>query len=147
MKFPRHARILRGQLDAAPLASVFFLLVMFVLLSSFIYTPGVQIQLPVSDEPQPAIEGPTETVAVDAGGQIYFQNQAINEEDLLARLRSAVARSPEPLTLVVLGDQDMKRKSVDRLGSVARAAGIKKVVLASLPRLFDQPADQSPARF
>ena len=42
MRFPRNAKIFRGQLDAAPLAGVFFLLLIFFLLSSRLaFTPGV----------------------------------------------------------------------------------------------------------
>ena len=42
MKFPRNARIFRGQLDAAPFAAVFFLLVIFMMLGSLVYTPGAR---------------------------------------------------------------------------------------------------------
>src|ERR1035441_8866734 len=51
MKFPRNARIARGQLDVAPFAAVFFLLVIFMLLGSLVYTPGarLQLQLPRAD--------------------------------------------------------------------------------------------------
>lgn len=40
MRFARNARIFRGQLDAAPFAAVFFLLVIFMMLGSLVYTPG-----------------------------------------------------------------------------------------------------------
>jgi hypothetical protein len=42
MKFPRNARIFRGQLDAAPFAAVLFLLVIFLMLGSLVYTTGSQ---------------------------------------------------------------------------------------------------------
>ena len=45
MKFPRSARIFRGHLDIAPFASVFFLLVIFVMLGALIYTPGIPVEL------------------------------------------------------------------------------------------------------
>ena len=45
MRFPRHAKIFRGQLDPAPVAGVLFLLVIFVLLGSLLYTPGVLVQV------------------------------------------------------------------------------------------------------
>jgi biopolymer transport protein ExbD len=49
MKFPRNARIFSSQLDAAPFATVAFLLVIFMMLGSLVYTPGVHIQLPVAE--------------------------------------------------------------------------------------------------
>jgi len=45
MRFARHARIFRGPLDPAPLASVFLLLLIFMLLGSMLYTPGVLVQV------------------------------------------------------------------------------------------------------
>ena len=48
MKFPRNARIFRGQLDAAPFAAVFFLLVIFMMLGSLVYTPGARLRVAAS---------------------------------------------------------------------------------------------------
>jgi biopolymer transport protein ExbD len=142
MKFPRNARIFRGQLDAAPLASVFFLLVMFVLLSSLVYTPGVRmrIQLPVADG-LPGVEGPTIAVAVDRSGRYYFENQMIAGSDLSSRLRLAAKSSPQPLTLLVRADRETTREMLDHLALLARAAGIYDLMLATLPRVFEQPLD------
>jgi len=71
MKFPRNARIFRGQLDAAPFAAVFFLLVIFALLTSLVYTPGVHVTLPSAPAADIAgVDGPTVAVAVDKVNQI-----------------------------------------------------------------------------
>jgi biopolymer transport protein ExbD len=45
MRFARHAKIFRGPLDAAPVAGVLLLLMMFMLLGSLVYTPGVLVEL------------------------------------------------------------------------------------------------------
>ena len=45
MRFARHAKIFRGPLDPAPVAGVLLLLMMFMLLSSLVYTPGVLVEL------------------------------------------------------------------------------------------------------
>src|SRR5690348_7154256 len=102
MKFPRNARIFRGQFDAAPFASVFFLLVIFAVLSSLVYTPGVRLRLPQAGgwTPQdglPGVEGPTVSVAL-VTNRYYFQNQSIAEPELKHRLQEAVKQAPEPLT-------------------------------------------------
>jgi biopolymer transport protein ExbD len=102
MKFTRTARISRGQLDAAPFAAVFFLVVIFMMLGSLVYTPGarLQLQLPRADG-LPGTDKPTVSVAVDADGRLYYENQWITEAKLRVRLSEAVNKSPEPLTLVV----------------------------------------------
>ena len=139
MKFPRNARIFRGQLDAAPFASVFFVLVIFVLLRSLVHTPGVRIQLPVTDGKLAVADGPTVAVAVDASGQFYFENQRISEAALSARLQAVASSSPRPLTLVVLGDKAMTNETLNRLAAIARKAGILELLDATMPRVFDSP--------
>jgi biopolymer transport protein ExbD len=134
MKFPRNARLLRGQLDAAPVASVFFLLVIFMMLGSLVYTPGarVELQLPRANG-LPGTDSPAVSVAVDADGRLYYENQWIEENPLRSRLQEAVRKSPEPLTLVVQADKSVSYERLMRLTLLAREAGINEVLLATLP--------------
>ena len=97
MKFPRNARIFRGQLDAAPFAAVFFLLVIFLMLGSLMYTPGVRVELPVADD-LPGTDKPTVSVALDSAGRYYYDNQLVQEKQLANLLRQAAAVSSQPLT-------------------------------------------------
>lgn len=143
MKFPRNARIFRGQLDAAPFASVFFLLVIFVMLGSFIYTPGVRIQLPRSGH-NSGVPGPAIAVAVDASGQFYFRNEQMPESKLITELQKAVRELPVPPTLVVQADAATRMESLDRLAAIADRAGIHELVRATLPRPFAPPTETIP---
>ena len=133
MKFPRNARIFRGQLDAAPFATVFFLLVIFLMLGSLVYTPGVRLQLPTANE-LAGLDKPPVAVAIDASGRLYFENQTIDEKHLRERLRHAVQVSSEPLTLVVQADKGAPYDLVMRLPILAFETGITQSWLALLPR-------------
>ena len=145
MRFPRKARIFHSQLDAAPLASVFFLLVIFVLLGGLVYTPGVRVRIQLPEASGLSrIEGPTIPVAVDMDGQFYFDNQLILEADLKLRLREAAANSPEPITLVVLGDKAMREETIVQLAALASEAGIQDLALAARPRWSDAATDDLP---
>lgn len=139
MKFPRNARITKGSLEAAPWAAVMFLLVMFVLLGGLLYTPGVRIQLPVASD-LPGTDKPTVTVAMDATGRLYFQNQIIEETQLLQQLSNAVARLPEKPTLVVQADKGASYEHIIRLSLLARTAGFEDALLATLPGPFRKTA-------
>jgi len=138
MRFPRHTKVFRGQLDAAPYAGVFFLLAMFLLLSSsIIFTPGVPIDLPEAAD-VPGVTGPMLAIAVDDGSRIYFDNQVTNEERLRQRLRDAVASEPD-VTLVIQADGDVSWKTVTRLILVAKEAGVKRAVPATRPPVVPVP--------
>jgi len=133
MKFPRNARIFRGQLDAAPFAAVLFLLVIFMLLGSLVYTPGVRIQLPVGDG-FVGTDKRTIAVSLDANGRYYFDNHAIDENELRMRLSKEVKDASEPLALVVRADEAATQKMFTRLTLLARQAGFSEAWLAILPR-------------
>jgi biopolymer transport protein ExbD len=128
MRFPRNAKIFRGQLDAAPFAGVFFLLALLLLMTSRLaFTPSVRIDLPVIGRDLPGIANSIAVVALDADGQMYFQNQVMTEPELLQRLRQAVQQSREPLTLVIQADGRARLESVEPLLAAAPELGFKDV--------------------
>jgi biopolymer transport protein ExbD len=144
MKFPRNARIFRGQLDAAPFASVFFLLVIFVLLGTLLYAPGVQVKLPSSENLQLAgTDQPTISVAVTTKA-IYFDNQLVSESEFSNRLYAARQKIAGPLTLVVQQDKDVTYGQSMHLMVIAHGAGISDLLFATLPRVFDSTPEAQP---
>ncbi len=147
MRFPRHARIFHGQLDAAPFAGVFFLVLIFITFNSqLVFTPGVRVELPQA-EGLPGTANPTLSVVVDRSGQFYFENQIITEADLKQRLRAAadkVKTRGMQLTLVVLADTLTPNAVLFQLGELAREAGIQELLQATRPRTSPTPLDASP---
>jgi biopolymer transport protein ExbD len=143
MKFPRNARMFKGQLDAAPLACVLFCLLIFLLLALVVPIPGIPVHLPDAISGATGVEGPTVTVALDVGGPqnpngvLYFQQQIIGETDLLRRLKEAVKKSSSPPTLVVMADKNVTVEQLNRLTRLAAKAGIKDIRQATLPGVFD----------
>ncbi len=137
MRFPRHARIFKGQLDAAPFAGVFFLVLIFLTFNShLVFTPGVRVELPDADGLS-GTANPTVQVVVAPSGQFYFENQLINEAELQARLRVAVERARArgaQLTLVILADKLTPSEVTFRLGELAREVGIRELLQATKQR-------------
>lgn len=137
MKFPRNARIFRGQLDAAPFISVFFLLVLFLRLGSHLYPPGVRLELPSSgDVDLPGTDQPTVSVAVTATA-LYYKDEPVSENELSSRLKEARQSVSQPLTLVIEEDKDVTAERLMNLTMLALRAGITNLELATLPRVFD----------
>ncbi len=135
MKFPRNARIFRGQLDAAPFVTVLFLLVIFLMLGTLVYTPGVRLQLPVADN-LPGTDKPALSVAIDANGRYYFRNQLMAPGQLKTNLQQVVKLHAEPLTLVVQADKAVSYEQLLQLTLLARDAGIADAWLATMSRPF-----------
>jgi biopolymer transport protein TolR len=141
MKLPRNARLLRSTFDVAPFAVVFFLLIIFVTLATQLPPPGLSLHLPVAAD-LPGTDKPTVAVAIDADGRLFFANQIVTENELKSDLRDAVQKSHEPLTLIVQADQAVTYGQLVQLTLLARDAGMRDVLLATLPRVSsgsDQP--------
>lgn len=85
MRFPRNAKIFRGQLDMVPLANVLFLLLIFILLASLIYTPGIPIQLS-SDQ---SVGIPGKIISISRKGEISYDGR-IYKLDEMEQLRKAL---------------------------------------------------------
>jgi biopolymer transport protein ExbD len=137
MRFHRNIKMLRGQLDAAPFIMVFFLVLIFVLLGTMTYKPGVHVRLPVAGE-LPGADKPSVSVAVDPQNRLFFQNQLVTASNLTERLRAVVRDAPEPLTLIVHADRDVTYDTLVHVTQLAREAGIQDALLATMPRLFPE---------
>jgi biopolymer transport protein ExbD len=86
MRFARHARIFRGPMDAAPLAGVAFLLILFLLLTSLVYTPGALVRL--SDAAAPP---GSEPLQVTPSGAVIYRGTIYTN---LAETRTALHEPP-----------------------------------------------------
>lgn len=137
MRFPRNAKIFRGQLDAAPFAGVFFCLLVFLLLnSSLVFSPGVKIDLATAED-MPGHVGPSVVVAVDASGAFVYRNRIISEAELKSELRGEVLRAKsgqEELVLVALLDRGVDSQTLVRLAQLAKQAGIRQLLQATRPQ-------------
>jgi biopolymer transport protein ExbD len=148
MKFPRNSKILRSQFDIAPFAAVFFLLAIFLLVSSLMPVPGVRgLQLPEAAN-LPGINTPGISVAVDSVGRLYYDNAQVDERQLKTDLREAAHSSAEPLTLVIHADKSVTYDQLIHLVQLAQSpgvggtngVGITNFLFATLPRVYDAPA-------
>ena len=143
MKFQRQAKIYRGQLDVAPFAAIFFLMLCFFMMGSLLYTPGVTMQVtpPVADGFS-GTDNPTITMAITASGQFIFDNKVVEESDLNSALQKKVAAAPNTkgLTLVVIPDKSVSYEVLTKVRSLAGDAGISEVLEAVRPSAYSMKA-------
>ena len=111
MRFPRQAKIFRGQLDPAPVAAVFFLLIAFVLLGSLLYTPGVLIELNNS------AVAPGQAISVSRKGEISFGGKTYLPADM-EQLRADLQAMPGPKALTFRSDSGADPELVAKIREI-----------------------------
>jgi biopolymer transport protein ExbD len=125
MRFPRNATIFRGQLDVAAFAGLFFLLALFLLLASLVYTPGVMVDLKAGPHGLTGFDQTTltlaerRTVEVTASGEILYQNRAYTLNEL-EQLRNELKKGDGEAVLVVAAYPASPREPVLALRELAR---------------------------
>lgn len=95
-------------------------------------TSSVPIVLPQAD----AVIGtpnPTVTVAVNLGGQFFYENRVISPADLQKRLSELVSKTVQPLTLLVIADESVEHRVLVQLAEIAKAAKISEMLQVTRP--------------
>jgi biopolymer transport protein ExbD len=122
MRFPRHAKIFRGQLDPAAVASVFFAVLLFLFLyGSHAFIPGVQVrfeELPESPELTPRL------LKVKKSGEISYLGKPYSEEEFTAKFKELFKDGALPKRLILEQEPGADARRVQRLIRLGQEMGV-----------------------
>lgn len=129
MKFKRHARMERGNLttiDIAPLVDIIFLLIIFFMLtSSFVFQPGIKVNLPKAITSEVLGQ---ESIIVTVTGEnlIYYNGKLVTMKQLTENLK---IHSDRPL--LIKADRKASLGRVVEVWDICRGLGIGQVNIAT----------------
>jgi len=128
VKFKRKVFLERGLLDIAPLIDVIFLLLIFFMLtSSFIFQPGIKINLPKALTSE-VIHRENLIIIVTGDNSLYINERLIDGEELSSRLGIAAAESKP---ILIKADRKASLGKVVEVWDMCRAGGIQKINIAT----------------
>lgn len=110
MRFPRQARVFRGQLDAAPVAGMVFLLLMFIQLGSLLHLPGVLVHL----------DNPAAVIRYASDGLFHFGARTYKETET-NELRAALQHSQAGPPFDFRADPGVSPKLAAQAGNVVNS--------------------------
>ena len=128
MKFKRHVELEKGQLDIAPLIDIVFqLLIFFMLTSSFIFQPGIKVNLPKAVTSE-VIHEKNIIILITGNNYIYLNDRVITMSELASRLRIA-AKENKPL--LIKADRRASLGKVVEVWDLCRDEGISQINIAT----------------
>lgn len=128
MRFKSRYAVHKGELDIAPLIDVIFLLLIFFMLtSSFIFQPGIRVDLPKAITSE-VIERKNLILTITRDNKIYVNERALSEEELLSRLRIA-AKESNPI--LIKSDRRSQFGEIVRVWDMCRREGVKTINIAT----------------
>lgn len=128
MKFKRRTELKKGHLDIAPLVDVvFLLLIFFMLTSSFIFQPGIKVNLPKALTSE-SLHEKSLVILITNTDVIYLNERAITTKELNSRLRIA-AKEKKPL--LIKADRRASMGKIVEIWDMCRDAGISQINIAT----------------
>ena len=121
-----------SEMNVIPLVDVMLVLLVIFIVTAPVITHSVQLELPRASSTPSEQTVDSVTLALDAAGQLYWDNAPIDEVALFARLRDAVAANPE-LAVYLRADRDTRYETLARVMADSRRAGVARLGFVSQP--------------
>ena len=123
----------RVTLDLTPLIDVVLMLVIFFMLTTtFVLSPGVQVDLPQGSSLQKPRESDA-IITVTKDDAVYFQDAQVSLETLQAVLQRAYKQQPR-LRVVIKADTQVQHGRVVQVMDMAKLVGIERLAIATAPK-------------
>jgi biopolymer transport protein ExbD len=122
-----------ADINVTPLVDVMLVLLIIFMITAPLMSHKVKVELPQATlEEKPEIEQPPITLAVTADGKVYWNDEAVTQDMLDARLAVLAQKTPQP-QVDIRSDNITKYSVIHEVVSDVRRAGIRKVGFVSTP--------------
>ena len=128
MKFKRRLKIEKGLIEMTPLVNVFFLLfIFFAFTSSFIFQPGIKVDLPKAVTSE-VVQQESAVIIITKDDKIYLNDREISRDELLSNLR-LMAKDNVPL--LIKADSHATLGRVVEIWDMCRKEGVSQANIAT----------------
>lgn len=135
-KGPSHTM---SEINMVPLIDVMLVLLVIFIITAPLLSHSIKINVPQASA-QPVQQEPVVIdLAVDAQGQLYWNEEAVNLDQLTGKFASQAALDPQP-ELRIRADLNTRYEILAQVMSSAKTAGLKRLGFITRPAA---PADSS----
>jgi len=121
-----------SEINMIPLIDVMLVLLIVFIITVPVMNHAVAIDLPRAAS-HPQIDKPdTVNVTVDAEGTFFWNEQPVEDKDLMSRLVAASAQTVPP-ELRIRGDKNVRYERIAQVMADAQRAGIQKIGFVTTP--------------
>lgn len=121
-----------SEINMVPLIDVMLVLLIVFMITAPLLTHSIKIDLPSASSQTTNVKPDTITLSVDDSGALHWNNEVIDDDELMAHLIAAAAHEVQP-ELHLRADRDTRYQRLAELMSMARQAGIVKMGFVTTP--------------
>ena len=120
------------KVDLTPMIDVVFLLLIFFMISTtFIERPGLNINLPASSSEQIKQNQKEVQVYLAENGDIYLHRDKITLDGLQRYLQNLSPAKTQKMTFLLMADKESRHGKVVQLMDAAKMAGFRNLAIAT----------------
>jgi biopolymer transport protein ExbD len=137
-----------AEINTTPLVDVMLVLLVIFIITAPLFTHAIKLELPTVQAPAAPEKPETITLAIDAAGKLFWNNDPLlTDVDLKQRLSQAALKSPIP-DLQLRADKETKYQRLADVMSAAQQAGISKIGFVTDPKgdLKPDPKPETPKK-
>ncbi len=117
--------------EITPLVDVvFLLLIFFAVTTSFVNSPGIEVDLPKAASSDMPSQMDDIVVAVNDAGEVIFENRRVSLEELTVRFEE-LAKDRKNSTVIVQADERTHHGTVVQVMDAAKEAGFARLAIAT----------------
>jgi len=129
-----------AEINVTPLVDVMLVLLIVFMVTAPLLTSGVNVDLPKTDAAPLNQDSTPLTVSINGQGQIYLQDQAVELDELVVKLK-ALAQDQPDRRIFVRGDKGITYGRIMEVMGTITQGGFTKVAL-----LAEAPSGAAPAK-
>jgi biopolymer transport protein ExbD len=124
---------LMNEINMTPLVDVMLVLLIVFMVTIPVIRHAVKIDLPHASSQKEETKPAQVTVAIDADGNVLWNDQKVDEAALSAKIAEAAQASPQP-ELHLDADRKVPYEKVAQVMSAAQAGGLTKIGFVTQPK-------------
>ena len=121
-----------SEINVTPMVDVMLVLLVIFILAAPMFTHVIKLDLPRAQAGTVQHEAATVTLAIDAKGHHFWNNEAVDDGALEARLTQAGKQDPQP-ELQLRADKDTRYEVVAQTMAAAQSHGLTKLGFVTDP--------------
>lgn len=119
-----------AEINVTPMVDVMLVLLVIFILAAPLFTQAIKLDLPAASATAVQPDATTINIAVNADGTIFWNQQAVTQAELDARLTSAAAAATSAATqpqLQLRADKNTRYEVIAQIMSAAQSKGLSKL--------------------
>ena len=127
-----------SDINVTPLVDVMLVLLIIFIVTAPLLTHGIKIDLPKAASTANPEKPETVTLSMDEQGKVFWNDQVIADDNLVAKMAEAATQDPQP-ELHLRADRNTRYQRLAEIMSMARNAGLTKLGFVTDPTAVDHP--------